>query len=435
MDELLTMSKKELTRLEVMVRLEEKRLKQREGAERLGISERHVRRLLRKYRKEGERGLISKRRGKASNNRMKPEVKRQAIDIIHSRYHDFGPTLAHEKLSEVHKLKLSVESVRQIMIAEGLWKPRKAKRQAVHQMRLRRACRGELVQIDGSPHAWFEDRGPECNLLVYIDDATGELMALVFTPSENTVSYLTATRGYLDRHGRPVAFYNDKNSIFKVNTKNALSGSGMTQFGRAMKQLDIEIICANTAQAKGRVERVIETLQDRLVKELRLRGISTLDAANAFAPEYIEDFNPRFAVQPRSSHDAHRPVLFSEDELNVIFSLQDTRILSKNLTLQYKKVIYQIQTARPTYALRKAQVTVCENAQGDITILYKGKPLNYSVFRKQQRQAEVLTSKEIDTHLKKKKKPHKPAPDHPWRHYGRHISGKPIQEVASHGND
>ena len=435
MDKLLTMSTKELTRLEVMKRLEEKRVKQKEAAEMLGVSERHIRRLLRTYRQEGERGLISKRRGKPSNNRMKPGVKQQAIDLLHSRYHDFGPTLAHEKLSEVHKLDLSVGSVRQIMIAEGLWKPRKAKQQAVHQMRLRRACRGELVQIDGSPHAWFEDRGPVCNLLVYIDDASGKLMELFFTPAESTLSYFAATRRYLDRHGRPVAFYSDKNGIFKINIKNALSGSGLTQFGRAMKQLDIEIICANTPQAKGRVERVNETLQDRLVKELRLREISTLEAANAFAPEYIEDFNHRFAVQPRSNYDAHCPVLFSEDELNVIFSLQETRMLSKNLTLQYKKVIYQIQTARPTYALRKAQVTVCENAQGDITILYKGKPLNYSVFRKQQRQAEVLTSKEIDTHLKKKKKPHKPAPDHPWRHHGRHISGKPIQEVVSHGND
>lgn len=418
-----------------MKRLEEKRVKQKEAAEMLGVSERHIRRLLRAYRQEGERGLISKRRGKPSNNRMKPGVKQQAIDLLHSRYHDFGPTLAHEKLSEVHKLDLSVGSVRQIMIAEGLWKPRKAKQQAVHQMRLRRACRGELVQVDGSPHAWFEDRGPVCNLLVYIDDASGKLLELFFTPTESTFSYFAATRRYLDHHGRPVAFYSDKNGIFKVNIKNALSGSGLTQFGRAMKQLDIEIICANTPQAKGRVERVIETLQDRLVKELRLREISTLEAANAFAPEYIEDFNRRFAVQPRSSYDAHCPVLFSEDELNVIFSLQKTRMLSKNLTLQYKKVIYQIQTARPTYALRKAQVTVCENAQGEITILFKGKPLNYSVFRKQQRQAEVLTSKEIDTHLKNKKKPHKPAPDHPWRHYERHISGKPIQGVNPRSTD
>jgi transposase len=418
------MSKKELTRLEVMKRIDEKRLRQKEAAEMLGVSERHVRRLLRTYRQAGEPGLISKRRGRPSNNRLDAEVKQAAIDLLHSRYADFGPTLAHEKLVEVHQLKLGKESVRQLMIAEGLWKPRRKKRQTVHQMRLRRSCRGELVQIDGSPHAWFEDRGPKCNLLVYIDDATGELMELFFTPSESTFSYFAATRCYLERHGRPVAFYSDKNSIFKINTPNALTGTGMTQFGRAMRALDIEIICANTPQAKGRVERVIETLQDRLVKELRLQDLSTIPDANAFGPTYIADFNRRFAVQPRSNHDAHRPVLFSDTELDLIFSLQETRILSKNLTLQYKNVLYQILTTRPTYALRKAQVTVCENPQGEIAILYKGKPLTYSIFHQQQRQADVVNSKDIEAHLQKN---HKPAPDHPWRRYGKKLNPKPLQ--------
>jgi len=310
------------------------------------------------------------------------------------------------------------------MIAAGLWKPRRKKRQAVHQMRLRRACRGELVQIDGSPHAWFEDRGSKCNLLVFIDDATGELLELFFTPSENTFSYFAATRRYLEQHGRPVAFYSDKNSVFKVNIKQALSGSGLTQFGRAMQELDIEIICANTPQAKGRVERVIETLQDRLVKELRLQNISTIAEAQTFVPQYIQDFNQRFAVQPRSNHDAHRPAPFSDQEFDLIFSRQETRTLSKNLTLQYKKVIYQIQTTRPTYALRKAHVTVCENHQGDIAILYKGKPLVYSIFRKQLRQAEVVNAKSIDTHLQKSRKP---AADHPWRRYGKKLNSQSIK--------
>ena len=291
MDELLTMSKKELTRLEVIRRLEEKRMRQREAAEILGVSSRHIRRLLRSYRLHKEKGLISRRRGKPSNNRLKAEIKQQAIDLLHSRYHDFGPTLAHEKLTEVHHLTLSVESVRQIMIAEELWKPRKVKRQAVHQRRLRRACLGELVQIDGSPHAWFEDRGPVCTLLVFIDDATGRLMELLFVPVETTFAYFTAARRYLERHGRPVAFYSDKHGIFRVNAKNALSGSGMTQFERAMKALDIEIICANTPQGKGRVERANQTLQDRLVKELRLKGISSIQAANAYLPQFIADFN------------------------------------------------------------------------------------------------------------------------------------------------
>lgn len=398
MDELLTMSKKELTRLEVMKKIEEKRMLQREAAELLSISERHVRRLLKRYREQGQEGLISKRRGMPSNNRLEPDLKQEVIDLLHSHYYDFGPTLANEKLDELHGLKLSTESVRRVMITENLWEPKKRKQKDVHQMRMRRSCLGELVQIDGSPHAWFEDRGPRCSLLVYIDDATGKLMELFFTPTETTFGYFTATRHYLARHGRPLAFYSDKHSIFKVNNKNSLSGSGLTQFGRAMKILDIELICANTPQAKGRVEHANLTLQDRLVKELRLLGISTIAAGNAFLPEYCDIFNDLFAVQPRSNHDTHRPVLFTEDELNTIFSLHDTRILSKNLTLQYKNTVYQIQTERPTYALRKAQVTVCENDQGEITILRKGVPLDYSIYHQQQKQA-VLSSKEVDTHL------------------------------------
>jgi transposase len=425
------MSKKELSRLEVMKRLEEKSLKQKAAAAMLGISVRHVKRLLRAYRRSGARGLISKRRGKISNNRLKTEVKQQVIDLIHSRYHDFGPTLAQEKLSEVHGLKLSVETVRQLMIAEGIWKARRAKRVEVHQMRERRACLGELVQLDGSPHRWFEERAPGCTLLVFIDDATGRLMELYFTPSETTFSYFAASRRYISRYGKPVALYSDRNSIFRLIHKNALTGDGMTQFGRAMKALDIEIICANSPQAKGRVERAIQTLQDRLVKELRLRGIASLAAANQYAPEFMADFNARFAVQPRSSHNAHRPLLPGE-HLDLIFTRQELRTLSKNLTLQYNKVVYQIQTSRPTYALRKAQVTVCEDPNGQISILYKGQPLDYTVFHQQQRQAEVVDSKSIDANLNK---PYKPAKDHPWRTYGRHISGKPIRKVQHESMD
>lgn len=412
MDELLTMSKKELTRVEVIQKLEEKRLKQKEAAKQLSISERQVRRLLKAYRGQGKKGLVSKRRGKPSNNQLSEELVQEVRDLIYKHYHDFGPTLAQEKLAERHGLKISRESVRRLMIAEGIWRAKKQQRMPVHQMRLRRACVGELVQIDGSPHAWFEDRGPACSLLVFIDDASGQLMHLHFTPVESTFGYFEATRQYLSLYGRPVAFYSDKHGIFRVNAKQALSGSGMTQFGRAMKQLDIEIICANTPQAKGRVERANQTLQDRLVKELRLKNICNPQDANRFLPEYIQDFNQRFAVQPRSKHDVHRPLPFSEPELNRIFSIQESRCLSKNLTIQFNKVIYQIRTSRPSYALRKAQVTVCQDQQGAIEIIYKGKPLDYTIFHKQEHQAEVLSSKEIDPHLRKT---HQPAANHPWR--------------------
>jgi len=435
MDKLLTMSKKELTRLEVMQRLEEKRLKQREAAEMLAISERHVRRLFRGYKAGGAEELISKRRGKASNNRLPPEVITQARDLIYERYDDFGPTLAHEKLTEIHGLKISRESVRGLMIVEGLWKPKKLKRPPVHQMRDRRACFGELVQIDGSPHAWFEDRGPKCTLLVFIDDATGQLGELLFVEVETFFGYCEAVRQYVERHGKPIAFYSDKHGIFKVNQRRPMGlSSGLTQFGRAMQELDIEILCANTPQAKGRVERANQTLQDRLVKELRLRSISDMQSGNAYLPEFLDDFNKRFAVVPRSHHNAHRPLL-STETLDLVLCHKETRTLTKNLTVHYNNVIYQIQTQRPTYAMRHAKVTVCDNAQGEVTILYNDQPLEYTLYQKPVRQAEVVSTKSIDAHLEKKKKTHTPAPDHPWRQYGKHINGKPIPEAAPHGND
>jgi len=211
-------------------------------------------------------------------------------------------------------------------------------------MRERRACFGELVQIDGSDHDWFEGRGPRCTLLVYIDDATGELLELWFVPEETFIGYCEASRHYFEFYGKPVTFYSDKHGIFRVNQEQTIGlGSGLTQFGRAMLELDIQIICANSPQAKGRVERVNQTLQDRLVKELRPRGISDIEAGNAYLPEFRQVFNRRFAVVPRSSHNAHRPLLKKEN-LDRILTHQETRTLSKNLTVQYNKVIYQIQS-------------------------------------------------------------------------------------------
>jgi hypothetical protein len=271
-----------------------------------------------------------------------------------------------------------------------------------------------LVQIDGSPHDWFEGRAAECSLLVFIDDATGKLGELLFVESESFFSYCQATEGYLTRHGKPGAFYSDKHGVFRVNQPGAGASDVLTQFGRAMQALEIQIICANSPQAKGRVERVNQTLQDRLPKELRLRGISSWEAGNAFLPEYMADFNRRFAVQPKSTHNAHRP-LAAKDNLTALFKWQETRILSKNLTLQFEKVVYQIQTERPSYAMRKAAVTVCLDAQNNITILYKGKSLDYTIFHQQAKQSEVVQSKQIDQVLINQSRAHKPAPNHPWK--------------------
>jgi hypothetical protein len=413
MDTLLTMSNKEITRLEAMQRIKDKRLTQKEAAGLLGISTRQVKRLYRAYRQKGAKGIVSQRRGRVSNNRLDAGAMQQALDLIKAKYEDFGPTLAHEKLTEVHSLQLSRESVRRLMIVEGLWKPKRVKKASVHQMRERRACFGELVQIDGSEHAWFEERGAKCSLLVYIDDATGQLLELWFVPTETFFGYCEATRHYVERYGKPVAFYSDKHGIFRVNQERPLGlSSGLTQFGRAMDELDIQIICANSPQAKGRIERANQTLQDRLVKELRLRSISDMQAANAYLPEFREDFNRRFAVAARSTHDAHRPLL-KTDNLDVILTHQETRSLSKNLTVQFKHIVYQIQSNRPDYALRNAKVTVCENAKAEVTILSKNKPLTYTLFHKAPRQAEVANSKTLDHQIKS---PWKPPTDHPWRH-------------------
>jgi transposase len=200
------MSNQEITRLEVMQRLKDKRLTQKEAAQMLGMSIRQVKRLWRAYRREGAKGLVSRRRGRPSNNHLDAGVVQQALDLIKEKYADFGPTLAHEKFVELHGLKLSDESVRRLMIGEGIWKPKRAKKAPVHQMRERRACLGELVQIDGSDHAWFEERGPKCTLLVYIDDATGQLLELQFVAEETFFAYCEASRRYFERYGKPVAF-------------------------------------------------------------------------------------------------------------------------------------------------------------------------------------------------------------------------------------
>jgi transposase len=408
------MSTKELSRLEMMQKLDEGRLTQKEAAGVLGVSIRQVKRLLNAYQQEGAKGLVSKRRGKPSNNRLGEATKQKVLDLLKSKYVGFRPTLAHEKLVELEGLRLSDESVRQLMIAEELWKPKKARKIVIHQMRERRACFGELVQIDGSEHDWFEGRAPKCTLLVFIDDATGKLGELLFVDQESFFSYCQAAEGYFTRYGKPGAFYSDKHGIFRVNMPSSGATDALTQFGRAMQELDIQIICANTPQAKGRVERVIQTLQDRLPKELRLLGISSREAGNAFLPTFMTDFNQRFSVSPRSTHDAHRP-LTPKDDLTHIFTWQETRILSKNLTLQFQKIVYQIHTPRPSYAMRHTAVTVCQNAQGQVTILHKGHALEYAIFHKQAHQAEIVDAKHLDQVLLNQSKAHKPAPNHPWR--------------------
>lgn len=417
--DLVTMSKEELSRLEVMEHLDERRMIQRTAAEILGVSVRQVKRLLRAYRSEGAAGLVSKQRGKPSHHQLDAETGQAVLDLLKGRYADFGPTLAHEKLVEREGLQLCLGSVRKIMIEEGIWKAKKARKVGQHPLRERRACLGELEQMDGTDHDWFEGRSERCTLLVMIDDATGRLGALLFVPEESFFGYCDLLRQYLAAHGRPAGLYTDKHGIFRVNLPNAGSGDNLTQFGRAMQSLEIPILCANTPQAKGRVERVNETLQDRLVREMRLLGIHTMQQGNAYLPQFILDFNARFAVQPRSSLDAHRPLL-AHQNLDQILAWQEPRSVSKNLTVQFKNVVYQIQTDRPTYALHNTQVIVCQDTQEKVTILYKGNPLDFAVFHKQTRQSEVVTAKQVNQVLLNQSKAHKPNENHPWAYGPRH---------------
>jgi len=419
--EMMCMSKQEQDRSEVMRLYTEGYIKQKEAAKRMGLSTRQVRRIAKDYRQHGCHTLIHGNRGKVSNRKIRDEIRQSALQWVRKQYWDFGPTLAHEKLTEDHGFFLSVETLRQWMISDGLWHSKSKKHKHAHQMRERRPCFGEMIQIDGSPHDWFEGRTAKCTLIVFIDDATSRLLEMRFFPSETTEAYMSCLKCYLARFGRPVSFYSDKHSVFRINQEDAESGEQLTQFGRALKTLDIEAIHANTPQAKGRVERANQTLQDRLIKEMRLAGISSMEEGNAFLASYMEKHNHKFAVEPASDADAHRPVLHDQQELDLILSIHSKRKLSKNLTLQYNNILYQVKIKGIGYAMRGASVTVCEEFNGNITLLYKGKTLIYETWKRGETPPAIKDSKEVNQAVEQairqqtQRKTWKPAPDHPWR--------------------
>jgi transposase len=358
----------ELDRLQVMTRIAERRLTRRKAAALLGLSERQVHRLYRRFTRTGAAGVASRRRGRPSNRRLAAPTRDRALSLLRERYADFGPTFAHQKLTEEHALALSVETLRGWMIAAGLWVPRLQRTRRSYPPRPRRACLGELVQIDGSEHAWFEDRGPACTLLVYVDDAPSRLMELCFAEVESTFDYFRATRHYLEQHGKPMAFYSDRLSVFHVQARDrAQSGPGLSQFGRALRELNIDLLCARSPEAKGRVERANGTLQDRLVKELRLRKLNDPVAATPFLPVFMADYNQRFAKPPAVAYDAHRP-LRPDDDLTRIFTLQETRRISRQLTVHYKRDLYVLEDAVGTRRLRGATAVVSEAEDGSVTI-------------------------------------------------------------------
>ena len=376
-----SMSKQEFGRLEVLLGVQSGRLRVADACALIGLRRRQVFRLLRGVKQNGAVHLLSRHRGKPSNHRLPAEVRTLALSLVRDRYPDFGPTLAAEKLATQHGCSISRETLRGWMIADGLWIDRRHRLPSPHQPRRRRDCLGELVQIDGSEHAWFEARGEMCTLLAFVDDATSRLMVLRFVASESAFDYFRATRDYLQRHGKPIAFYSDKHSIFRVTSKDAIGGEGVTQFGRALSELNIDIICANSPQAKGRIERAFGTLQDRLVKELRLAGISTVAAANAWLPGFITDYNSRFGRDPANAKDLHRPLSAGED-LDEILAWREERTVTHNLTLHYDRMMLILDPTPLARGLVRKKVVVVNYADGRFAVQFNGMPLAFRVFDK-----------------------------------------------------
>lgn len=418
--EIWAMSARELGRLAILERVESAGLGQSQAAAQMGVSERHLRRLLQRLRLGGRAALASRRRGAPSNRRLSPRLRRQVLALLRERYPDFGPTLAHEKLHECHQSELgvafSVETLRQWMIAAGLWQGRCRTPARVHQARPRRPRFGELVQIDGSLHDWFEGRRAPCTLIAFIDDATSQVTEWRFFEAETTFAYLQCLQRHLRRYGVPLSLYSDRHGIFRVNAKERWALQQDTQFSRALRQLHIEPICAKTPQAKGRVERLFQTLQNRLVKELRLQGMDTLEQANDFLETYRESFNRRFAKPPAQAQDAHRPLAHSDLELRRVLSKQHRRTLSKNLVCQFRNALYLVQTQAPCYAMRGARVTLCEAPDGGVTMLYKGREIPYRIYARGEPLPIIADAKQVAAQVNRAVR-RQPPPSHPWRRW------------------
>lgn len=350
MREAVNMSNKDLDRLHILKKVQTKQLTQVKAGELLKIGERQIRRLLVRLEELGPKGIVSKLVGKPGNRSKSKHFKQRVLALLREKYEDFGPTLAKEKLFSIEGLKVSSETIRKWMIESHLWIPRKTKSKQ-HLPRVRRACFGELIQADGSPHHWFGEEEPQASAIVLIDDATSIITGLFFSETETKEGYFKALEQHFHRYGRPRALYTDHYAVF-CSPKQP----GKTQMQMALKQLDIELILANSPQAKGRVERVNRTLQDRLTKEFRLKGIKTIDEANQYIAEYLEEHNKKFSKKPMSEFDAHRSL--EGYDLERILCRKEERSLNSSGIFQFNKVFYQIQGVSQYRRLNKRKVEI-----------------------------------------------------------------------------
>lgn len=417
MAEVVTMTTRELDRLRVIRQVMERKLTWREAGDQLALTERQIGRWCARVRTEGHRGIIHRLRGRASNHHLPPGRLERALALVQRHYPDFGPTFATEKLHERHHVVLATETLRQGMVRAGLWRPHH--RRVLHRAwRPRRTCVGALVQLDGSDHDWLEGRGPRCVLLIYIDDATSRILDGQFVAVEDTVTLLDATKTYLTRHGRPVAFYVDKDSIYRVNRQATIEEqlqdtAPLTQFTRAMTELDIQIIPAHSPQAKGRVERGFKTHQDRLVKELRLAKISTVPGANHFLHQrYLPTHNARFAVEPANPTDAHRPLLTRHD-LAAILSVQTVRTLERDFTLRLNNRCFQVLPHQPVRVQPKDTVLIEQRLDGTVHLRCQGRYLAFRAIAKRVgHRLRVVTASLTP---RRSRPGHRPPMTHPYK--------------------
>ena len=391
------------------------------AADILELSWRQIMRLKKRFKNKGLRGILHTARGKASNQKLPEKKTTKAMKIIKEKYIDFGPTLANEKLAEVHHISMSTESLRQLMIKEKLWLPKPVTQEKYpHTWRARKDNFGEMQQYDGSYYDWFEGRlkdeagntiNEQC-LLAGIDDATGKMTHAEFAASEGVMPTFRFWTAYLENNGKPASIYLDRFSTYKNNIKkNTQELLDPTQFGRAMNQLGIRVIHAHSPQGKGRIERLFQTLQDRLVKELRLKNIFTIVEANKFLQNiFMPAFNRQFAVVPKHTTDAHRSLSAEEKlSLSVICSVQDERIITNNYTVSHNNQLYQIDPRQKTLVRTGDTVIICTKLKGSKTILKHGKALDFTEITARPKQAVVLKTESG------RRLGHKPKADHPWR--------------------
>ena len=399
-------SQRELKRLHIVQKVIEGTLRRTEAAEMLSLSIRQTGRIVGRVREEGPQGVVQQSRGRESNRKYPEELKARVIELYRQNYEGFGPTLAQEKLFERDSISISDETLRLWLIEAGLWKKKRKGRQH-RQWRPRKERYGEMIQADGSHHDWFEGRGAECVFMGYIDDATGKVLGR-FYEYEGTLPAMDSFRRYIRKHGIPMSLYMDKHTTYKASGKptieDELNGTEpMSQFGRALKELGVQLIHAHSPQAKGRVERLFNTLQDRLVKEMRLRGISSIAEANEFLKEYLPIYNRRFAKKAAQAENLHRPIPKGLD-LHRILCIKTERTPKNDFTIAHDRKLYQIEEA-----VKTKKLMVEEYPDGSMAIWCRGQKVKFRQIKakpeKPPKQSPRPARRKIST----------PAKDHPWR--------------------